>query len=263
MKSYIALVKGFLSGALTFRYYYLFLSLRNLIYTIVIYFLWNSIFKSNGNVINSMSFQQVFLYLAIASVMFSAFSTDIEWTVSREIKDGSIIVQLMKPLDYQYRLFFESVGESISSFTLTIIPTVILLLIFNINLRISWNIVFFIISFAAAYLINFIISFLFATMAFYTESIWGISTFKYVVVSFFSGMVIPLRFFPEFLQNIALLLPFRAIYDVPISIMVDNSLKLKDCLCLQSIQLFWVVVLFIFSRIFYSKAVKAVIVNGG
>lgn len=55
-------------------------------------------------------------------------------------------------------------------------------------------------------------------IAFYTNSIWGVEIFKRAILSVFSGMIAPITLFPEFLQKIANVLPFKDCIYTPISI---------------------------------------------
>ncbi|HMB22621.1 MAG TPA: ABC-2 family transporter protein, partial [Anaerolineales bacterium] len=98
---------------------------------------------------------------------------------------------------------------------------------------------------------------------FYTESIWGISITKEIIVTMLSGALIPLQFFPDAVQKILMWLPFQAIYYTPLTLVAKPNLGWETLLPMLGIQLFWVVALFALTRLFYSQAIKVLRISGG
>ena len=171
---------------------------------------------------------------------------------------------LIKPLDYQLYMLFERLGFNFSNLVAVTIPSIIVVvLVFQAKLFIGLNIVFFVISLILAYLINFNIDFCIGLTSFYTESIWGISVTKESIVLLLSGALIPLNFFPEALRNIMYLLPFQAIYNIPLTILIGRDMEVSALLKMFGIQIFWILMLFTCSRFLYRKSIKVVTVNGG
>ena len=78
-----------------------------------------------------------------------------------------------------------------------------------------------------------------------------------------SGATIPIAFFPEAIKNVVNVLPFVAIYDSPLTILLngngDSAMVMEKLL----IQLGWAVGLTILSHIFWKISVRQVTVNGG
>jgi len=99
--------------------------------------------------------------------------------------------------------------------------------------------------------------------AFYTESIWGISAAKDTIISALSGALIPLAFFPEAAQNVLKILPFQAIYNAPLQILTSSTLEPLGYLQLLAVQVFWVIVLYLLSRLYFRQAINKLVVNGG
>lgn len=265
IKTGLVLAKTSFQEASAYRAFFIFSIISNLIYTLIIYFLWNAIYSSaESDVINGMTFEQTFVYLSLAGSMSLILTTYIEWGMSREIKTGNITRYFTRPVDFQFQIYSKSFGDVISSFIIMFIPSFIIAYIFSsggINLGV--NIPFFIISFVLAALINITIDFLIGLICFYTESVWGISIMKETIVLLLSGGVIPLAFFPDKLRHIVEFLPFQAIYNLPMQILTNKSYALADYGKDLLIQVFWVAVLIVFSRICCKQAVKAVVINGG
>ncbi|MDE5977081.1 MAG: ABC-2 family transporter protein, partial [Turicibacter sp.] len=144
------------------------------------------------------------------------------------------------------------------------LPTFILVyFVTHGTLTFGINILWFIVSILFSVLINFFIDFITGTICLYTESIWGINIMKQVIVTLFSGAMIPIPFFPESLRKIVNYLPFQAIYNLPLKVLLNSSVDLEDLLHIILIQFFWIVVLFIISNYFWKTSIKIITVNGG
>ena len=78
-----------------------------------------------------------------------------------------------------------------------------------------------------------------------------------------SGASIPLAFFPARLRNIVDFLPFQAIYNSPLKILIDKSLETKEYVTIIENQIFWVIIMILISRIFWNVSKRVITVNGG
>lgn len=251
--------------AIAWRFHFFMTSFSNIVYLIFLYFLWGAIFESSeSGVIRGQSFEQVFIYMAIVSSVVVLFKTYTEWEVSNKVIDGNIIMDLIKPLDIQLQYFFHGFGIVLFNLiTITLPVLVILYVVWGDHLNSGTALLFFGVSAFLAYLISFLFDFITGVVSFYTESIWGISIAKETIVLFFAGAVVPLSFFPESLQTVLAYLPFQAIYHTPISMLTNSELLTGDIFRSLGVQVFWVAVLGIISRLFYNKSLKTVTVNGG
>lgn len=91
---------------------------------------------------------------------------------------------------------------------------------------------------------------------------WGINTLAMPVVTFFSGMVIPLPFFPDWAQTFLNLQPFRGLVDVPYRIYLGD---LEGISALAGIghQFLWTGLLIVLGRWLMARAMARLIVQGG
>lgn len=239
----------------------------NLIYLALVYFLWKSIYASSGtDTVNGMTFYDTMIYLILATAIFNFLEMFIVWDMSRAIQSGEIIMHLLKPMKYRLYTFWSYSGAHVVSFFLTFIPTfVVVMVITKGAIPVGMNLVFFVISLMLALIINFNIEMLVAPICLYTESTWGINIVKETIVLLLSGATIPLAFFPTALRKIVEYLPFRAVYDIPLSIMLkkNGSDNWKGLVTLLGVQLAWCIVLTIAGNLFWNHAVKKITVNGG
>ena len=239
----------------------------NLIYLALVYFLWKAIYDSSAsNVVNGMTFYDTMIYLILATAIFNFLEMFIIWDMSRMIQSGEIIMHLLKPMRYRLYTFWSYSGSHVTMFFLTFLPTfLVVMLVTKGAIAIGWNCLAFLVSLVLALIINFNIEMLVAPICLYTESTWGINIVKETIVLLLSGATIPLAFFPESLRKVVDYLPFRAVYDLPLSILLkkNGSDTFSGLLPLLGIQIFWCIVLTIAGNLFWNHAVKRITVNGG
>jgi ABC-2 type transport system permease protein len=237
----------------------------NILYLVIIYNLWQSIYASSPNdTVNGMSFTDTMIYLVLAMTVFNLINLWVVWDMSRQIQKGDMILNLIRPMEYREYMFFSTMGSSVVNFFMLLIPTFIVVsVITGWAIPIGLNLVLFVPSLLFAFVVNYYINFLVGTICLYTESTWGIDTAKDVIILLLSGAVIPLAFFPDGLRRIVEFLPFQAIYNVPLQILTGRVSSIGGIFILLSTQLFWLILTHILSGLFWKKSIKVITINGG
>jgi ABC-2 type transport system permease protein len=263
MKRYWMLARCVLMGGVNHRVHFFFMSLGNIIYILMIYYLWKSIY-ANSSRLNGLSFQQTFVYLAMGSSLFWLFLTWVEYDMAQGLLNGSIVNQLLKPLDLQLHYFFNALGYLINNFMLIMFPALLMMfLLFKVSLPFSWNLLWFVLSVAFSFVINFHIDYIVGLISFYTESIWGVSIIKEVLVTTFSGAVVPLPFFPGAIRWIVERMPFQTICHTPLMFLISPELSPGKIAAMFLSQLFWLLVWVGLARLIYLRAIRKITINGG
>ncbi len=263
MKPYLGIIKGNLISWLVYRFTFFFSLMGNLLYMALIFALWKSIYGAM-TVIRGMTFNQTFIYLALAGSLFIVFSPGTDWNISNKIVDGSLIIDLLKPLDFQYMTLARIAGYSLFNILVITLPSLLVIfLAFGAEMKVGIGLLFFPIGWMMAFLISFAIDFAIGLTSFYTDAIWGISLSKNVIISLLSGALIPVQFFPDVVQNALKLLPFQAIYNIPMMMVTSPDLDVSAYWQALAVQAFWVLLLFVFSRWFYNRSFKRLTVSGG
>jgi ABC-2 type transport system permease protein len=90
-----------------------------------------------------------------------------------------------------------------------------------------------------------------------------LSTTKEIIITVFSGALIPLQFFPDAIQKILFWLPFQAMFHTPITMVTRPGQGWDVILSMLAVQLFWVIALFLGAKLFYTQAVKVLRISGG
>ncbi len=265
LKKFLTLTRAGIIESLQFRLGTLVIVAGNLLYLIVVYFLWKAIYASAGtDVVNGMTFSDTLIYLVLATALFNFMEMYIVWEMGRGIQSGKIALDLLKPMEYRKYMFWSYSGTFVTQFFFTFLPTfIVVAVVTNGAIHLGTNLLFFVISVIMAVSINYSIDFLVGTICLYTESIWGINIMKQVIVMLLSGATVPLAFFPEPLKTIVYYLPFQSIYNAPLSVLLDGNPQPQTILTTLGVQLFWVIVMMVLSKLFWKISLRQITVNGG
>lgn len=265
LNKYLTLTRAGIMEALHFRLSAVVMVIGNLLYLIVVYFLWKAIYASAGtDVVNGMTFTDTLIYLVLATALFGFMEMYAVWEIGRAIQSGKIVLDLLKPIQYRTYLFWAYSGSFVTQFFFTFLPTfLVVAAVTHGAIHPGVNLLFFLLSVVIAVSINYSIDFIVGTICVYTESIWGINIMKQVVVLLLSGATIPIAFFPEPLKNVVYYLPFQSIYNAPLSLLLDSSPEPSAVLTTLGMQLFWCIVMMLLSKAFWNVSLRRITVNGG
>jgi len=263
MRSYLPIARGTFMVGLVYRFGFLFTILGNIVYLSVAYYLWRSIYRYS-DVIRGLTFNETFLYVGLGSAVFILLKTYADWYIHYEIREGLIANYLIKPIDFQLYNLSANFGSLLMNLLAITLPTAIMPgLVFKVTISPGAGLFLFPISLLLAFLISFSIDYFIGLMGFYSESVWGLSTTKEIIVTVFSGALIPLQFFPEAIQKVLYWLPFQAIYHTPLMMLTRPQQGLDIFLPMMAVQLAWAVILFVAARLFYNQAIKVLRIAGG
>ena len=177
------------------------------------------------------------------------------------MKDGSIVYLLNKPYNFLLYQFSNSIGETIFRAVVNALlgGMIVWWLVGPPPAAIGWLFAF--LATFGTWILNFCISCLIGLLAFLVEDV---SPFMWIYQKFIfilGGFLIPLDFYPEWLQVIAKTLPFSAIIYGPSKLFVSPTMALfGNVMLMQSL---WIIVLGTILGISYRRGVAYLTVNGG
>jgi len=96
----------------------------------------------------------------------------------------------------------------------------------------------------------------------YTMSPLGVRLISAVLADFMAGSIIPLPFFPDGFRQIAELLPFAAMQNMPLRIYSGNIAGI-DAIYGIVFQLCWFVISFALGKLWMKSTLKKVVIQGG
>lgn len=265
MRRYFSLTRAGILETFTFRSSLFLNLLGNLVYMIVMFFLWRAIYASSPQTtVNGLTLRETLVYLTMAGAIFSTLDVYLVWKMGRDIQSGQISLYFTKPMDFFLREFFYVSGNVVVQLFLTLLPTFFIVCMFTgWTIPLGWNLLVFVPALFLSLLLNFSIDFIVGTLCLYTQSFWGINMVKEVIILLLSGATVPLAFFPGTFRTVASFLPFQAMYNLPLQILISHTYTWADYGRALGVQLFWVVVLVTLGRLFFRHASKIITVNGG
>jgi ABC-2 type transport system permease protein len=183
------------------------------------------------------------------------------WDIATAIQSGDVVSDLMKPMDFQTYWLSRDLGRAACHWITRFAPTFAVgAIFFQLAMPGSvTNWLAFFVSVNLAILVSFGWRFLLNLTAFWFLDIRGTSMMALLVLNFFSGLLVPLSFFPEWLRVIAEWLPFRAMVMLPVEVFLGQR-GATDAL---AIQFAWVIVMWLLGRFVLGQAVRKVVVQGG
>lgn len=230
------------------------------------YYLWRAIYKSTSNTaINGFSLNEMIIYVLMSFLTSLMISVDISYDISKEVKDGSIAINLIKPISYEKRMMFQAFGNVMYNFVvifiLGFIAINILFYKYTASLSVI-NILLYIISTIFGILINFYFSYTFGLLSFKITNMWGLSQIMQSIVQLLSGALIPIVFFPRIVQKLITFLPFSSTIYTPTMIYLGKLTGISLIKALF-IQIIWIVILAIIAKLMWNTLVKKLTILGG
>lgn len=226
-------------------------------------FFWRAVY-GDTEAVHGVTGNTMITYAMVSTLMSSLYYMGVEDRITDAVKSGSIATDMIKPINLFSLYFAEDVGNIIFNFFTSTIPTFVVgLLVFGLPMPASpLHFVFFLISFALGYGINWTFSAIFALIAFSQINLGPAFSIKYHFVNMLSGAMIPLWFFPQWLQTALYYLPFVYMFQEPLSIFIGKY-DTGECIEKLIIQAIWFTVLALIFVYAQSKATKKVLVQGG
>jgi ABC-2 type transport system permease protein len=179
------------------------------------------------------------------------------------IRDGSIATDLSRPLNPQrYWLAFD-LGRAPFHFIFRGIPPFLIgAFAFNLHYPSPALAAAFALSVLLAVVVSLGFRFLYNVAAFWIVDHRGVLRLSVTACLFFSGMTLPLAFFPSWLESFARVLPFASIIQVPIDIYLGKHSG-ANLAAVLAVQAAWAVALLTIGRIALARGTRKLVVQGG
>lgn len=204
----------------------------------------------------------IITYSTVALLMGLVMDIDQTRTLHDKLHSGGIATDFMKPINVPLYFFSDGSGEVLFHAVLIVPSLLFSLLIVHIDVPGPLVLATFFVSFFLGYLVGFCVNFIMNCIAFWTLEIHAARLIVTWVSDLFGGEVIPLVIFPLFLQKIAFVLPFAAMFSTPLLIYVGVIKPERYAQALGS-QVFWVIVLGLVATLMWRAGAKRVVVQGG
>ena len=265
---YKPFTKAGVQSSMAYRTNFIFYVLGESLYCFVMYFIWKAVFMSSGDsTFMGFNMTDMTVYVFLANIVGFLTATDSTENLADEIRDGSIIMRMIKPVNVDHSILAYEIGSKIMVITCIFIPVMIGVEVYRYVVlgHIAFSIVnfgVFMVSLIISYLLAFYLNLIFGYLAFFLLNIWGFSILKSSIIKFFSGAIIPLSFFPGMVRTVFEQLPFASLVYAPTMIYMGKYAT-KEIVFVLCKQVFWLAVFVFISKAIWSWAQKRLAVQGG
>ena len=253
---------GFVN-ALAYRLRYFTGVVTYFIYVSVYYFIWKAIYAHSTR-IEGFDFSQLLTYLAVGWIIRSFYFNTIDQELAYQVMEGRLAMDLIKPVNIQMMYLARAAGESVFRLFMLTAPTAALLLLVYPVRRPAGPAqgAAFLASVVLSFLIVAAINFAVGTLALPLKSILGLLRAKFFLLELFSGLLLPISFFPQIFQKLLAALPFEYISYVPMLIYL-GKLRGAEIFKALALQLFWVAALLTLGDGMWRWSTRKITIQGG
>lgn len=247
--------------------FYLFI-IRKFLGMFIYYYLWMAIYASaSSSQLGGFSRSEMILYVFMSYTISDIVMIGISSEIGSDVIDGSVAMNLIKPISYRMYLTFKSIGIMIYRM---VVPSVFIWIgleiykVVGLGMAVSSpvTIALSLISIVLSFFIYVFFDYCFGMLAFVTTYIFGMNIIKNAALNLLTGKLIPVSFFPVFVQKVFSFLPFTAMTYVPVMIYLG---KYSGAEALRQLfkQAVWVVILYLLGSLLWKRIEKRIVILGG
>lgn len=208
--------------------------------------------------------QGAITYTALTQAVIAFLSIWGWWDLMNSVYSGEVSADLLKPMDYFSFWMAQDMGRAgVNLFLRGGIIMAAYALVFDLIYPTTveqW--VALILALFLSWVVSFAYRFLVNLAAFWTPNAKGIGRFAFVLTGFFCGFLMPLRFFPEWLQQVAAWTPFPYMMNTVVELFLGvlHGPAMWQAVLMQAV---WAVILILVSRLVLKTAVSRLVILGG
>ena len=215
-----------------------------------------------------LTYSQAITYIWMGQALFSMVPWNGDSEIQNLIRTGNISYELLRPINLYDQWFCRAFALRTAPTILRAIPmfTITLFLLPKgygmmfpptFSAFVGWIITIF-----GALMISCTITNIINICTLWSISGDGITRLLSAIVTFSSGMIVPLPLFPDWLKKILELLPFSGLIDIPIKFYIGD-IPINEIYKYFSFQIAWAIILYVFGQWLLNRKLKDIIVQGG
>lgn len=259
---YLQIGRMWPQAALVYRANLVFNLLGVLLQIYLLKVVWTAVYAGRGSV-SGISLGVLVPYLTLTNLQLWLLSPFLTTFLQQRVKDGLVALDLTRPVGFLGQLLAQQFGitAGIAPFVVAALPLTLVIGELRLPASVAAAVLY-AASLILAYLIVVLLGLLLGLVAFWTFEVTSFLTMYVFLSKFFAGALVPLWFFPGWLQAVANFLPFQAQAFIPVSIYL-GQLGGAALVRALAIQVFWAFALYLLARLVWSRARRRIVVQGG
>ncbi len=228
LKKYVAIYRYMFIRSLQFRTELLMYVILDVLPFFVLLFMWQAAFSGKTE-INGFTLPQITQYYFLVMLIDKVTSSYFEDWRSKEIREGKIDYFLTRPFSYISEILSKDLGARAVNLIISLPAMALAFVLISKILPVApltvvpRKAVVFMMFLLVGYFIQFFIALWIVLLTFWFEGSAGLKHFKWILVTLFSGAMIPIEFTPKWLQTIYHLLPLKYIFAIPITYLQGST----------------------------------------
>lgn len=223
--------------------------------------LWTALYAQNAAPAG-IPLHAMITYTTVALLMSLVLEIDGTRMIRERVREGTIAVDLMKPINLPLFFFSDGFGQTVFHAMLILPSLAFALLLVRVDVPSLPTLAAFLVAFGLGYGVNFFLNFLMNSVAFWTLETFSIQLMVRWASDLLSGQILPLALFPGALGKIVNGLPFASIYSTPLQIYI-GQISGEAILRGMLVQCGWLAVFAGISAYVWRVAQYRVVVQGG
>ncbi|KGR73154.1 ABC transporter permease [Streptococcus phocae subsp. salmonis] len=267
-KRYKPFISAGIQELISYRVNFFLYRLGDVMGAFVAFYLWRAVFDaSKQSLINGFTLSDMTFYIIMSFVTGLLTYSNSSFMIGEEVKDGSIIMRLLRPVHFATSYLFMEIGFRGIIFISVGLPFLFLMAITKVQagiplFQLLLTLLLYLISVLLAFLINFYFNICFGFSAFVFKNLWGSNLLKNSLVAFMSGSLIPLAFFPKQVAIVLGFLPFSSLVYTPVMIAIGKY-GLQQSAKAIGLQLFWLIMMVTMSQVIWKAVQNHLTIQGG
>lgn len=257
MKKNLTIIKAFWQRALTYRFSVFAYRVGEVAETLVLILMWSSIYNGQ-QMIGGMTLQEMMTYILVGNLCNAMVRNFLSNIIARDIKEGRLSMFLVKPISYFSYILSQEIGRISLSTIMSVLTSVLVIMFFKNVFIWNFDIAYFSVialMIIFAFITELLLYYLIGLIAFWTDEVDGIYATIERIKKFFSGGYFSLNLLPAVFVQISFFMPFAYSFYIPAQLYlqkIDLVVGLKGLL----VQIAWIIILYIFTKIVWNRGLK-------
>ena len=178
------------------------------VYLIVQYFMWTAVYGGSGT-LGGMELEQTIRYFGASALIGYLTIDSADWNLQMLVRTGKFLTFALRPRHHRFFALSQKIGHRVLGFFFEFLPCLLIFaLLFGVDI-IPQRLGLTVLSVGLAFLMNFYVNYCIGMTAFYFVQANGIRVVYQLLGNIFSGVLVPLSFFPGAVQKVMMFLPFQ------------------------------------------------------
>jgi ABC-2 type transport system permease protein len=214
--------------------------------------------------VDGISLQSAITFTGLTQAIIAFLSLFGWYELMENISSGDIASDMLKPLSLFRYWLGRDLGRALGQLLLRGLPMMLMYtLLFDITLPVGMlNWLSFAASLGLAWLVSFAWRFLVNLAGFWTPNALGIGRMVFTISWFLSGFMMPLRFFPEWFQQLCYLTPFPHAVNSVVEIYL-GLLEPHQVVQVLLGQALWALALWLAAVVVMQFGIRKLVIQGG